>query len=424
MTLRLSGLHLLRLAGVYTIANAINSAIPLLLLPVLTRYLSPAEYGLVSMFTVLTAVATALIGLGTHGAVTREYYRRSQAEFARFVGTCLLILFASDVVLSLAIFLGRHPLSELTGIPRPWLAAALLMGTGQLLCSIALVIWQVRGLPAVYGAFQIGASLLNAALSLALVVGFGMGWEGRVIGQVGAVLLMGIAAIGLLTRESWIRIGFDGGCARDALRYGAPLVFHSLGATAVAMADKTIIANLVSLGETGMYVVAGQIAMAITFLADSFNRAYAPWLFEKLKEGKSAIRDRIVVGTYAYFAVMLLLAGLLSVAAPLLLKVFVGPKFADAAQYIFWLALAAAFGGMYYMVTLYIQFSGKTERLAAVTLSVGALNLLLCYELVRLEGGIGAAHATAISQLLAFVATWWMATTAVDMDWFFKRRLR
>lgn len=408
---------LFRNAWIYTLANALNSAIPLLLLPILTRYLSPEEYGLVAMFTVLTAVVAAIAGLGTHGAVTREYFLRSREEFADFVGTCIFILAASSAALLGLIALFSRPLTAITGIPEHWLAAAVLMGAGQLLCSIGLVIWQVRGLPAIYGAFQIGVSLFNALLSLGLVVGMEMGWQGRVIGQVAAVFAMGMLATVLLARGGWIRFRFSRDHARGALRYGVPLVFHALGATAVATVDRTLITNLVSIDETGLYVVAAQIAMGITFLADSFNRAYAPWLFEKLKEGNPAMLRRIVIGTYWYYAGMLLLAGLLVLVAPFLIGFIVGPKFSGATQYILWLSLASAFGGMYYMVTLYIQFSGKTERLAAVTLTVGALNIPLCYAFIQMGGGIGAAQATAVSQLLTFLATWAMAARAVEMNW-------
>ena len=409
--------QLFRRAGIYTLANAFNSAIPLLLLPILTRYLTPEEYGLVAMFTVLTAVVSAIAGLGTHGAITREYFLRSRDEFAGFVGTCIFILAASSAALLGLIFLSSRALTGLTGIPEHWLAAAVLMGAGQLLCSIGLVIWQVRGLPAVYGVFQIGVSLFNALLSLVLVVWMEMGWQGRIIGQVTALCLMGVMATILLARAGWIRFSFSRDHARGALRYGVPLVFHAIGATAAATADRTLITNLVSLDEAGLYVVAAQIAMGITFLADSFNRAYAPWLFEKLKEGNPVVMRRIVIGTYWYFIAVLLLAWLLILAAPLFIGFLVGPKFSGATQYILWLSLASAFGGMYYMVTLYIQFSGKTERLAAVTLTVGTLNIPLCYAFIQIGGGVGAAQATAASQLLAFLATWWMAARAVEMNW-------
>ena len=420
---RLIDSRLFRSAGIYTIANAINSAIPLLLLPVLTRYLSPQEYGLVAMFAVLTAVVTAIAGLGTHGAVSREYFLRSQADFAGFVGTCIFILVASSIALLALISLFNQSLSSITGIPVYWLAAAVLMGVGQLMCSIGLAIWQVRGLPAIYGTFQIATSLLNALLSLALVIGMEMGWQGRVIGQVAAVSMMGALAIPLLVRAGWMRLHFLRKHACQALRYGVPLVFHALGATAVAVSDRALVANLVSMDEAGLYVVAAQIAMVITFIADSFSRAYAPWLFEKLKVDDSVVKRRIVIGTYWYFALLLLFTCLFVVAAPTLIGIIVGPKFSGATHYIFWLSLASAFGGMYYMVTLYIQFSGKTERLAAVTLSVGAINILLCYALIQMEGGIGAAKASAISQLVIFLATWAVAARLINMNWFLRRKI-
>ncbi len=410
-------LSLARSAWTYTVANALNSAIPLLLLPILTRYLSPEEYGLVAMFTVLTSVVVAVAGLGTHGAVAREYFLCNREEFAGFVGTCIFLLAASSTVLLAFIMLFSRQLTGITGIPEHWLVAAVLMGVGQLLCSIGLSIWQVRKQPAFYGFFQVGISLLNALLSLALVVWMQMGWQGRVIGQVFAVFAMGVFAIALLARGGWIRFRFSRAHARGALRYGVPLVFHALGATAVAMADRTLITNLIGIDETGLYVVAAQIAMVITFLADSLNRAYAPWLFEKLKEGNSVAKRRIVIGTYWYYAAVLILAGLLILVAPPLIDFIVGSKFSGATQHIVWLSLASAFSGMYYMVTLYIQFSGKTERLAAVTLIVGALNIPLCYALIQVGGAVGAAQATALSQLLTFLATWAIAARLIDMNW-------
>jgi O-antigen/teichoic acid export membrane protein len=190
-------------------------------------------------------------------------------------------------------------------------------------------------------------------------------------------------------------------------------VFHALGATAVATSDRSFITNLVSAHETGLYFVGAQLAMTITFLADSFNRAYAPWLFEKLKEGNSEMMHRIQLGTYFYYAVIFLITALLILAGPLILKLIAGPKFFGASQYIFWLALANAFGSMYYMESLRIQFNGKTEYLAFITLTIGTLNILLCYFMTLREGAIGAAKATTISQLLIFLITWLVATKLI-----------
>jgi O-antigen/teichoic acid export membrane protein len=423
MVSRLIGPQLFRPAGIYMIANAINSAIPLLLLPILTRYLSPYEYGLVSMFMMVAAVVVAIASLGTHGAITREYFLRDHKQFSEFVGTCIVILATTTIVLLILVLLFSRALSGITNVPENWLMVAVLMGTGQLLCSISLSIWQVRGLPIKFGVFQISVSILNALLSLFLVIGVAAGWEGRVIGQVAAVTMMGALGTAHLAREGWIEYRLNLVDLLCGLRYGIPVVFHALGATAVSVADRTLIANLVGLEEAGSYVVATQIVLAITFLGDSFCRAYAPWLFNNLKCGDAFVRRQIVIGTYWYFAAMLLMAGILVIISPPLISYVIGQKFEAASRYIGWLSVASAFSGMYHMTTLYIQFSGKTERQALITLLVGALHIFMCIVLIELEGVLGAAQATALSQLLMFLATWWMAAKMINMDWFLRRKL-
>ena len=66
--------RLVNSTATYTLANVINSAIPFLLLPVLTRVLAPAEYGVVTMFATVVSVLTAFTGLSIHGAVSVRHF--------------------------------------------------------------------------------------------------------------------------------------------------------------------------------------------------------------------------------------------------------------------------------------------------------------------------------------------------------------
>ncbi|MCA6417299.1 MAG: oligosaccharide flippase family protein, partial [Cytophagales bacterium] len=55
--------NLLKSSFVFTASNALNSAIPFLLIPVLTRYLSPSDYGIVSIFQVVATMLISFAGL-------------------------------------------------------------------------------------------------------------------------------------------------------------------------------------------------------------------------------------------------------------------------------------------------------------------------------------------------------------------------
>lgn len=46
-------------AAIYLGANILNAGIPFLLLPILTRVLTPADYGIVAMFSVVVSILGA-----------------------------------------------------------------------------------------------------------------------------------------------------------------------------------------------------------------------------------------------------------------------------------------------------------------------------------------------------------------------------
>jgi Na+-driven multidrug efflux pump len=76
------------------------------------------------------------------------------------------------------------------------------------------------------------------------------------------------------------------------------------------------------------------------------------------------------------------------------------------------------FSAMYYMVTNYVLFAERTLSLAAVTVFVALVHIPLAYALIVLNGGVGAAQATAISLAMSFVLTWVVSNRAFPMPWF------
>ena len=60
-------------AAIYLVTSLMNAAIPFMLLPILTRYLEPEEYGQIAMFQVLVNALAAVVGLNTVGAANRRF---------------------------------------------------------------------------------------------------------------------------------------------------------------------------------------------------------------------------------------------------------------------------------------------------------------------------------------------------------------
>jgi O-antigen/teichoic acid export membrane protein len=205
------------------------------------------------------------------------------------------------------------------------------------------------------------------------------------------------------------------------LKFGVPLIPHVIGGLSIATADRFMITNMLDVAQAGIYMVALQLGMVLGLLTDSFNSAYAPYLMGALVKEDRARDRKIVRGTYVYFIVVTVLALLLGATAPHLLGVLVGEKFRAAAGAVHYVAMGYAFGGMYYMVANYIFFAGKTAVLAWVTFVTAMLNILFNYLLIKLNGPIGAAQASAFAFFMCFVLTWILSARVYPMPWNLRR---
>jgi O-antigen/teichoic acid export membrane protein len=174
---------------------------------------------------------------------------------------------------------------------------------------------------------------------------------------------------------------------------------------------------MVGIADTGVYTVGFQMGMIIEILASSFNKAYAPWLYRQLGENDAAKKREIVGFTYLYFGGILVFALLLSLFMPWFLSFFVGREFAGAARYTPWIAAGFAFSGMYYMVANYVFYGGATHLLAWVTFVTAGLNIVLNYVLIKANGAVGAAQASAAAFLVSFLLTWVLGAKACPMPW-------
>lgn len=406
-------------AMIYLGASLTNSAIPFILLPVLTRTLTPAEYGIIAMFGVLVSIFSIFTGLSIHGSISVRYFQMSKRELSEYVGSCIGVLVTSTTIVIIAVMLMDSWLVRIIGIPIQWIFVAVIMAGVQFIMNIRLSLWQVMGKAYHYGGFQISRSLADAGLSLILVLIIGMAWQGRVVGQLVSILGFGVIAFFWLLRDgyilkskSWKRY------AIDALKFGVPLIPHTIGGLLIIATDRIIITNMLGAEQTGIYMVALQISSMIGVLTASFNKAYAPWLMAKLVDSKDYQKRLIVKGTYLYFILIPIIALIFSSIAQWGLPYLVGSKYTAAEDLIFYSSLGFSFSGMYFMVVNYIFIKNKTIILAVITFVMGVVNIPLTFMLVGFYGIKGASIAFLIIHILTFLSVWIYSYKIYPMPWF------
>jgi O-antigen/teichoic acid export membrane protein len=262
------------------------------------------------------------------------------------------------------------------------------------------------------------------SLSLFLIVNYAFGWEGRVYGQIVSELLISIVALFILTNRKYIKMKLKYEYIVDSLKYGLPLIPHVLSTSIISMTDRLFISQAEGLAVTGIYTVGYQIGSVMNLITMSFNNAFVPWLFQKLKDDNYDAKKRIVKFTYYYFFLLIGAAIFLGVAAPSVLNFIVSDSYSGSSIYVIWIALGYAFNGMYLMVVNYIFYAERNGLLSIVTFSTAILNVILNYFFVGWYGAIGAAQATSIIFGVKMIMVWILSARVYKMPWLMNRERR
>ncbi|QHT68831.1 oligosaccharide flippase family protein [Rhodocytophaga rosea] len=415
---KLLSLSLFRSTAVYTIANIVNSSIPFLLIPILTRYLTKADYGIIAMFPVVTNLLTPLIGLNTHVAISIQYFHQDKIDLPKFVYNCFLILLGTSVVTCLFFFLFKNFISDMSHFPLQWIWLFPVFCFFQFISQVLLVLWINQAQPVKYGIFQVLQTVLNFVLSLVLVIEADFDWRGRIIGQATATILAGCVALYIIYKSKLIKPEPDIPYIKKAVRFGLPLVPTTLSVFVITMTDRIFITQMIGVSSTGEYALGYQIGMILGILSDSYNNAWGPWLLKSLKENKLAVKIKIVKYTYLYFLALIFAGLFISLSAPWFFDLFIGKEFRNATIYIIWIVMGFVFSGMYKTVSNYIYFIEKSQILMWITVIAAVLNIILNYVFIKVNGAVGAAQATTVVNFVFFLLTWLAAIKYFRMPWF------
>lgn len=400
---------------VYLASNVLTAALPFALLPILTRYLSPAEYGQVATFQALLNVATLLIGMNLSGAASVQKFKIDDVALRRYLGTCLLINLSAALIGAVGLAFAGPAMAHMLDLPRAWLYVALAGGLAGGVYAYRLILWQVEGQPIAYGAFNLTLSVVNVTVSLLLVVGANEGGNGRVAGIGLATVIMGLFAADLLRRSRAVSLQWDAAAGRNALLFSLPLVPHALAGMAMSQADRFLIGQQLGLSEAGVYAVSMQLAAPLIMVADGFNRAYVPWLYRRLSAGQTdAAITLSALGAILVFVATFIVIGLTRLFLPVLL----GEKFALAGDLLIWLAPGVAASAAYYMFVNFIFYAEKTATIPLVTVTAATAYVTVGLAAVQSYGSHGLATVYSSTNALQTLAIFMLCNRLYPLPWF------
>jgi O-antigen/teichoic acid export membrane protein len=374
----------------YQVADVVSKFIAVLLLPVYTRYISPAGYGVVELLANGVIFVSILVRFGIIEAFLRYHFAAiddaARDALARRAVTFLLV---TTTLVSLVLAAFATPLSKLV----------LGHEDASIFRVAVLGLWAFTNLELAYGLLRVEerlrayaiASLVNVGLTIAasviLVVVLGDGPRGLLLGNYGASTVV-LIALWWTMRHRLLVGRAQAERFSTLLRFGLPTVPAEASVYALSIVDRYYIYHVRSPTLAGLYSIAVKLAGAVAFIVRAFQYAWPPLAYS-VSDDAEAARLYGLVATYYVLVSGWVVAGL-ALLGRWVLRILAAPSYYDAYRALPWVALGWALYGLWVVFLVIAGRAKVTTRNFPAALAGLVANVVLLIVLVPSLGIAGA----------------------------------
>lgn len=272
-------------ALIYGLATVLSRAASLIMLPVYTRLLTPADYGLLHFLDLMVEVAVILCSAGMTMGVLRFYFKAETTQARNEVLVSAFVLqLGLDLVATVLVVAAAVPISNnaMGGAATPGMIA--LAGVNITIGSLAIVPllkMQADQRATAYVAVSLAKLLLQLGLNLLFLIGLKMGPIGILWSNFASSLVVGVGMSIWMLRDTGMKVTRP--ALRDLRRFGVPYQFMAAGSFILAFGDRFVLEPVAGLAVVGIYSLAYQFGMLGSAVAAApFLRAWNPIRFEQV----------------------------------------------------------------------------------------------------------------------------------------------
>jgi len=406
---------------IYGVGDAATSLVSLLLLRVFTHYLTPADYGVITLLLTVEAVTRILFRWGTDSAFMRLYYDcKDERDQQRLTSTIVWFLLAVDVALVLVgfactPFIGRYFFESAAhdGLIRLVIFNTFI-GTFLFIPNCLLRIREQSTLFAVLTFIKSSATIV---VRLMLVIPLRMGVEGVVwsdtIVTVALIVIMAKWVLPLL------RPVFSRRLLREALHFGLPRLPHAIAHQAIAVSDRWLMAYFLTVSDIGLYGVGSSFGQALKLFLNGFEFAWAPFYFGSMhRPDAKTLYARLT--TYVFGSVVLLAAGLSAIATDLV-RLMAAPEFGRASIVIPATAIGVVAQAAYQVTAIGLNITKQAKYFPIATALAAIVSIAGNLIVMPRYGLLGAAYMNAIAYSALTLFAGWFAYRVYPVPYEWRR---
>lgn len=361
---------------IYIITTLIPRGIGFLLLPVLTLYLNPHDYGVANVVESLRELLLIFFLFGFDFAGVFFHYKhlddlKKQKEFWSTLAIFVLFM---PALITVGLYAFHQIILDpfVKGIAfNPYLRLGITTAAIVPFYQLYLAFLKSKQTGKQLGLFKLSFALFDTALLVFFVCFVQLKAKGVLVAHFFSFGLFFILAILLF----FPKIGF---CFRlkylkSAFKYSLPLIPHNLSGWITSLIDRLFLYRLHSSAAVGIYSLGFKFGLAMQLVVIAVQEAFSPWFFEKMRNNST---KEIVLFTELFAVIFGFLALGLSLFSKEIIVFLMSDTYQEAWKIVSILSFAFVFHGLceFFSQPLFLK---KTKYVAFIFLIGVSTNILI-----------------------------------------------
>jgi len=184
----------------------LNSGFSFLLLLILASFITPSEYGYLSLYATVLMVIGYFIALSSEGYMDVAFFKDRKNGITNTFSSVFLLALSILLFLLLIVSLRIPGLNSFLEFDNVILYIALFTSFFTVFNNLLLSVCRVKENIKAYGMLSCGSAILNFTLSIILVKYCSLSWQGRVYAQGSCALIFGQLACSTFSRTIFLQL--------------------------------------------------------------------------------------------------------------------------------------------------------------------------------------------------------------------------
>ncbi len=395
---------------VYGFMSALSQMSGLLLLPILTRFFSVDEYGLIDIIATFTTLLATFLKFALPSGIAR-YFNEIQGrhEISKLYSTAIVFVVVTGLVIASGLSIFSENLATLFLSESKYglfIKLGCWIALFSSLFSLPQMILRMERKIVAYNSLNI----LSTGLVLILTVYFIVICKSGLVGVFAAQLIAAVVSfiIGLLFTQKHLTHRLSISFLKKLLIFSLPLLPAILVTWINSQADRIILLYYSGLGGVAVYGAAVKVSKIFQFFTIVFKQAWQPYSMLLLH---SPERNEFFRKILNYYSGLFASLGLIFIAVcPEIFSLLAPVDYHHSYIIVPWLLCAAILHQSASIINLGIVVSEKTISITIAAWTGVTFNIFLSILLIMLFGFAGAAIGSCIAELI-FTGMLWHFTT-------------